>query len=114
MANPRRAIALQINTQTPPFPAAAAAPSSSSLPSSLLHFLKRLASFPFLLSLFVLLTWISLHFHQPTPSASLQRPTVAAAREAGLPVCLEVDCVLVVINCEMSNDRFKGWGRGKD
>ncbi|VAH82884.1 unnamed protein product [Triticum turgidum subsp. durum] len=114
MANPRRVIALQINTQTPPFPAATAAPSSSSLPSSLLHFLKRPASFPFLLSLFVLLTWISLHFHQPTPSASLQHPTVAVAREAGLPVCLEADCVLVVINCEMLTDRFKGWGRGKD
>ncbi|KAF6988572.1 hypothetical protein CFC21_006086, partial [Triticum aestivum] len=98
----------------PPPPPPPAAPSSSSLPLSLLHFLKRPASFPFLLSLFILLTWISLHFHQPTPSASLQRPTVTAAREAGLPVCLEVDCVLVVINCEMSTDRFKGWGRGKD
>ena len=84
MANPRRAIALQINTQTPPFPAAAAAPSSSPLPSSLLHFLKRPASFPFLLSLFVLLTWISLHFHHPTPSASLQRPTVVHDPQANL------------------------------
>jgi hypothetical protein len=77
MANPRRAISLQIPTQTPPFPAAAAASSSSSLPSSLLHFLKRPASVPFLLCIFLLLTWISLRFHQPAPSASLRRPTVA-------------------------------------
>ncbi|KAE8787620.1 hypothetical protein D1007_38441 [Hordeum vulgare] len=84
MANPRRGIALQINTQTPPLAAAAAAPSSSSLPSSLLHFLKRPASFPFLLSLFVFLTWISLHFHQPTPSASLQRPVVVVDPQANL------------------------------
>ncbi|KQK10248.1 uncharacterized protein LOC100824167 [Brachypodium distachyon] len=85
MANPRRAIALQIHTQAPPIPAAAAS-SSSSLPSSLLNFLKRPASFPFLLSLFVLLTWISLRFHQPAPTstASLRGPTVAFDPQANL------------------------------
>ncbi|KAL5221437.1 hypothetical protein ABZP36_026150 [Zizania latifolia] len=85
MANPRRAIALQIHTQTPPLPAASpAASSSSSLPSSLLHFLKRPASFPFLLSLFVLLTWISLRFHHPSPSATLHRPAVVRDPQANL------------------------------
>ena len=83
MANPRRAISLQIHTQSPPFPSAAAS-SSSSLPSTLLHFLKRPASFPFLLSLFLLLTWISLRFHQPAPSAAVRRPTVGHDPQANL------------------------------
>jgi len=86
MANPRRAIALHIQTQPPPLPTTAAAlPPHSSLASSLLHFLKRPASFPFLLSLFVLLTWLSLRFHHPSPPPSLGgRPSVVHDPEANL------------------------------
>uniref|UniRef100_A0A0E0GQE3 Uncharacterized protein n=1 Tax=Oryza nivara TaxID=4536 RepID=A0A0E0GQE3_ORYNI len=84
MANPRRAIALQIHTQTTPLAAAPAAAPSPSLPSSLVHFLKRPASFPFLLSLFVLLTWISLRFHHPSPSASVLRAPVVHDPQANL------------------------------
>uniref|UniRef100_J3L535 Uncharacterized protein n=1 Tax=Oryza brachyantha TaxID=4533 RepID=J3L535_ORYBR len=84
MANPRRAIALQIPAQTEPLAAAPAAAPAFSLPSSLLYFLKRPASFPFLLSLFVLLTWISLRFHHPSPSAPLHRPSVVHDPQANL------------------------------
>ena len=86
MANPRRAIALHVQTQPPPLPTSAAAlPPHSSLASSLLHFLKRPASFPFLLSLFVLLTWLSLRFHRPSPPPSLGgRPTVVHDPQANL------------------------------
>lgn len=86
MANPRRAIALHIQTQPPPLPTTAAAlPPHSSLASSLLHFLKRPASFPFLLSLFVLLTWLSLRFHHPSPPPSLGgRPSVVHDPQANL------------------------------
>ncbi|OQU87729.1 hypothetical protein SORBI_3003G330200 [Sorghum bicolor] len=87
MANPRRAIALHIQTQPPPLPttAASALPPHSSVASSLLHFLKRPASFPFLLSLFVLLTWLSLRFHHPSPPPSLGgRPSVVHDPQANL------------------------------
>ncbi|TVU36558.1 hypothetical protein EJB05_18496 [Eragrostis curvula] len=85
MANPRRSIALHIQTQAPPFPTAAALPAQSSLASSLLHFLKRPASFPFLLSLFVLLTWLSLRFHRPSPLPSINgRPSVVHEPQANL------------------------------
>ncbi|KAK3162246.1 hypothetical protein QOZ80_1BG0087340 [Eleusine coracana subsp. coracana] len=84
MANPRRSIALHIQTQAPPLPAAAPLPPHS-VASSLLHFLKRPASFPFLLSLFVLLTWLSLRFHRPSPPSSVDgRPTVVHDPQANL------------------------------
>ncbi|KAL6616254.1 hypothetical protein ACP70R_038524 [Stipagrostis hirtigluma subsp. patula] len=86
MANPRRAIALHIPTASPlPTTGASPPPPPSSLTSSLLHFLKRPASFPFLLSLFVLLTWLSLRFHQPSPPPSLGgRPAVTREPQANL------------------------------
>jgi hypothetical protein len=85
MANPRRAIALHIQTQPPPLPSTAAALPPHTLASSLLHFLKRPASFPFLLSLFVLLTWLSLRFHHPSPPPSLGgRPSVVHEPQANL------------------------------
>lgn len=37
--------------------------------SSFLFFLKKPQAFPFLLSIFVLLTWLSLRFHQSPPSS---------------------------------------------
>ncbi|OEL35685.1 hypothetical protein BAE44_0003294 [Dichanthelium oligosanthes] len=85
MANPRRAIALHIQTQPLSLPTTTSLPPHSSLGLSVLHFLKRPASFPFLLSLFVLLTWLSLRFHRPTPPPSLGgRPAVVHDPQANL------------------------------
>jgi hypothetical protein len=84
MANLRRSIALHIQTQAPPLPATAPLPPHS-VASSLLHFLKRPASFPFLLSLFVLLTWLSLRFHRPSAPPPVEgRPTVVHDPQANL------------------------------
>jgi hypothetical protein len=58
--------------QSPPPPASL----SRSL-SSLAHFLKKPAAFPFLLSVFVLLTWLSLRFHHPNSLSSDHGGSVA-------------------------------------
>ncbi|KAJ3669179.1 hypothetical protein LUZ60_011129 [Juncus effusus] len=69
MANPRRT-SLQIQI-SPPNPSSLLpvfsdqAPPPRHLSSSLSSFLKKPAAFPFLLSVFILLTWISLRFSHP-------------------------------------------------
>ncbi|KAJ4796094.1 hypothetical protein LUZ62_047340 [Rhynchospora pubera] len=75
MANPRRS-ALQTTTTNPtllPSFSDASPPPPSSVSrslSSFAHFLKKPTAFPFLLFVFVLLTWLSLRFHHPTSLAS--------------------------------------------
>uniref|UniRef100_A0A1D1XHY6 Error-prone DNA polymerase n=1 Tax=Anthurium amnicola TaxID=1678845 RepID=A0A1D1XHY6_9ARAE len=65
MANPRRSSGLHFQNlaadQNPQPPQ----PSPSSPLSSLVVFLKRPHAFPFLLSVFILLTWVSLRFQHP-------------------------------------------------
>ncbi|XP_078438341.1 rmlC-type cupin [Wolffia australiana] len=67
MANPRRISVVQLQNvageQAMP-PLQISAPSRI---SSAMLFLKKPQAFPFLLSLFVLLTWVSLRFHHPRP-----------------------------------------------
>lgn len=80
MANPRRP-SLQSQLQAPnPSLLPLSSPSdqpqtpSSSLLTSLSLFLKRPQAFPFLLSIFVLLTWLSLRFQRPPSNPSYAPP----------------------------------------
>lgn len=86
MANPRRST-IQSQPQSPNPPLLPLSISSSSsdqaqLPSpsvlnSLFVFLKRPQAFPFLLSIFVLLTWLSLRFERPTSLPRFQDPKLS-------------------------------------
>ncbi|CAA6654442.1 unnamed protein product [Spirodela intermedia] len=71
MANPRRASGLHLQNfsdEETPLPQQPTPPSRL---LSIVVFLKRPHAFLFLLSLFVLLTWVSLRFHNPQPRYSI-------------------------------------------
>ncbi|VFQ63696.1 unnamed protein product [Cuscuta campestris] len=67
MANPRRTFfPVSGNHHQLPISSAAAAQPPASPVNSLLSFLKKPHAFPFLLSFFLLLTWVSLRFQHPS------------------------------------------------
>lgn len=72
MANPRRT-SNQINNEIPIYNTKS---QSQTLSSKLKLFLKKPQSFPFLLSIFLILTWVFLRIHQQTPKFPNQRSTI--------------------------------------
>ncbi|ONK61508.1 uncharacterized protein A4U43_C08F30660 [Asparagus officinalis] len=103
MANPRRQ-GLQSQPQSPNPPllplssssSSSDQPQTSSILTSVSLFLKRPQAFPFLLSIFVLLTWLSLRLQRPpqTPSYS----SSSQFRDSRLSRSLDLDANLVRFN----------------
>ncbi|KAM6544616.1 hypothetical protein CsatB_025352 [Cannabis sativa] len=74
MANPRRSshsISDSPSSNPPPLQIQSQSQRLISQSHILLHFLKKPQAFPFLLFLFLLLTWLFLRLHSPTPNSPL-------------------------------------------
>ncbi|KAI4363945.1 hypothetical protein MLD38_020100 [Melastoma candidum] len=70
MANPRRSSSVSADSGGPQLPVHVQLHRNALSSSSLLHFLKKPHAFPFLLSVFLLLTWISLRLQTSSSSSS--------------------------------------------
>ncbi|KAI6673630.1 hypothetical protein NL676_001536 [Syzygium grande] len=86
MANPRRqshsaAAGPAISLESGQGGAAAQAPRGAFSSSALVHFLKKPHAFPFLLSAFLLLTWISLRLQSRPPASAAARLSSSRDRE---------------------------------
>ncbi|KAK1429547.1 hypothetical protein QVD17_11758 [Tagetes erecta] len=80
MANPRRT-SNQINTQIPIFNPNSQSQTLTSTSTKLKLFFKKPQSFPFLLSIFLILTYLFLRFNQQNPKSPIQNFTITTTNQ---------------------------------
>ncbi|XP_008811947.2 uncharacterized protein LOC103722963 [Phoenix dactylifera] len=114
MANPRRT-SLQLHQQNPTLPFSDLPPSPSPPCSSVLSavavFLKRPQAFPILLSVFVLLTWLSLRLQSPGAAAVRLRSPTSPSQAQGQGADIDANLVrfsAVEFPSQIAKD-WRGW-----